>query len=53
MDEGVRVGSGLKFCTNAFLTEDIEILAIALKRRYNITTTIQCAGAQDQYNLYI
>ena len=27
MDDGAKVGKGLKFCTNGFLKEDIEILA--------------------------
>jgi len=53
MDDGAKVGSGMKFCTNAFLPEDIQLLSDALRTRYGLTTTVQSAGAKDQYNLYV
>lgn len=53
MDDGARVGSGFKFCTNGFLLEDVQILLDGLRNRYGLTSTIQSAGAKDQYYLYI
>jgi len=48
MDDGTKVGKGFKFCTNAFLKEDIQLLSDALKNRYNITSSIQSAGIENQ-----
>jgi len=53
MDDGTKVGSGLKLCTNAFLSEDIKILSEALRDRYGFMSTIQSAGVENQYILYI
>ncbi len=53
MDDGTKVGKGFKFCTNAFLKEDIQLLSDALKNRYNITSSIQSAGIENQWQLYI
>jgi len=48
MDDGGKVGKGLKFCTNAFLKEDLELLSKVLKSKYNLVTTIHSAGAPNQ-----
>jgi hypothetical protein len=48
MDDGTRVGNTLKFCTNEFLKEDILILSNSLKSRYDLNTTIQSAGVENQ-----
>jgi hypothetical protein len=48
MDDGTKVGKGLKFCTNGFLKEDIELLSTVLKSKYNLVTTIHSAGTPHQ-----
>ncbi len=53
MDDGTRVGNTLKFCTNEFLKEDILILSNSLKSRYDLNTTIQSAGVENQWVLYV
>jgi len=48
MDDGIRVGNTLKFCTNGFFKEDIQILSKALKSKYDLNTTIQRASVENQ-----
>lgn len=53
MDDGSRVGSGLKLCTNSFSFEDITGLTLVLKELYGIISSVQSAGVPNQYILYI
>lgn len=53
MDDGARVGSGLKLCTNSFTFVDCNRLAIVLYDLYNIKATVQSAGAPSQYHIYV
>jgi hypothetical protein len=53
MDDGAKVGKGLKFSTNSYSYNDCLILAKALYDNFNLKVTIQLAGVKDQYILYI
>jgi hypothetical protein len=53
MDDGGKVGSGLKLATNNFKLEEIKILIKILKNKFNIYSTYQKTGVKDQYHIYI
>jgi hypothetical protein len=53
MDDGAKVGQGLKFCTNSFSYNDCLLLIKALNSNFNIKASIQSAGKRDQYIIYI
>lgn len=53
MDDGARVGSGLKLCTNSFTFEDTTHLTLVLKDLYGIISSVQSAGFPNQYVIYI
>ena len=53
MDDGAKVGQGLKFCTNSFSYNDCLILVKALNCNFNIKASIQSAGIKNQYIIYI
>ena len=53
MDDGAKVGKGLKFCTNSFSYNECLILIKALNDNFNIKSSVQLAGAKDQYIIYI
>jgi ubiquinol-cytochrome c reductase cytochrome b subunit len=53
MDDGAKVGSGLKFATNSYIHNDCKILVKVLKDNFNLKASIQSAGAKDQYIIYI
>lgn len=53
MDDGSRVGKAFKFSTNSFSYNDCMILSKALLERYHIKTSIQSAGKENQYVLYV
>lgn len=53
MDDGRRVGYGLKLCTNSFSFEDVTRLALVLKQLYNIKASVQSRGGVNQYHLYV
>lgn len=53
MDDGARVGNGLKLCTNSFTFEDCTRLCAVLGTLYGIRATVQSAGAPGQYHVYI
>jgi len=53
MDDGAKVGSGLKFATNSYTHNDCKILVKVLKDNFNLKASIQSAGAKDQYIIYI
>lgn len=53
MDDGSKVGKGLKFSTNSFTYKDCLVLVNALSDIFSIKSSIQGAGAKDQYIIYI
>lgn len=53
MDDGARVKSGLKLCTNSFTYQDCRRLSNILFDKYELKTTVQSAGVTNQYHIYI
>ena len=53
MDDGGRVGKGLKFATNSFSYEDCLLLSNVLFDKYNLRTSVQSAGVENQYIIYV
>jgi hypothetical protein len=53
MDDGGRVGSGLKLSTNSFTFEDCTRLTVVLSQLYGIKSSVQSAGVPGQHCLYI
>jgi len=57
MDDGSKVSSGLKFCTNSFIYEDCFKLSLILFKLYGLKTSIHSAGSSKkvgtQYNIYV
>lgn len=53
MDDGGRVGKGLKFSTNCFSYEDCLLLSNVLFDKYNLRTSVQSAGIENQYIIYV
>ena len=53
MDDGARVGSGLKLSTNSFTFEDATRLVLVLNRLYGLKCSVQSAGHLNQYIIYI
>jgi hypothetical protein len=53
MDDGAKVGKGLKFSSNSFTYNECLILIKALNDNFNLKATIQSAGSKDQYIIYI
>ena len=53
MDDGAKVGKGLKFSTNSFTYNECLILIKALNDNFKIKASIQSAGSNNQYIIYI
>lgn len=53
MDDGGRVGQGLKWATNQFPYEYCLLLCNALHTKYGVRTSVQSAGVSDQYVIYV
>jgi ubiquinol-cytochrome c reductase cytochrome b subunit len=53
IDDGRRVGSGLKFCTNCFTFQDCTRLSLSLSNLYDIKSTVQSRGVPNQYIIYV
>jgi len=53
MDDGAKVGKGLKFTTNSFTYNECLILIKALNDNFNVKASIQLAGNKNQYIIYI
>lgn len=53
MDDGAKVGKGLKFSTNSFTYEECIYLVEVLYTNFNLKASVQSAGAKDQYIIYI
>nr|YP_008475198.1 hypothetical protein [Wickerhamomyces mucosus]AGS44518.1 hypothetical protein [Wickerhamomyces mucosus] len=52
-DDGGKVSKGLKLATNSFTLEDTKFLANLLSKKYKLKTSVQSAGAPNQYIIYI
>jgi len=53
MDEGGRLGQGLKLATNSFTFTDTTGLAQVLHEWYGLKVVVQSAGVPNQYILYV
>ncbi|KAG0687094.1 hypothetical protein C6P40_002885 [Pichia californica] len=53
MEDGGKVGSGLKLATNSFKYSDVLYLKDVLQKKYNLKVSIQKTGKENQYNIYI
>lgn len=53
MDDGAKVGKGLKLSTNNFTYDELLLLTNVLKYKYNLTCSIQSTGTKFQYHIYI
>lgn len=53
MDDGGRVGHGLKFCTNSFTFADCTRLVSVMYEKYGVKATVQSAGVPNQHVIYV
>lgn len=53
MDDGGKIGKGLKLATNNFTLNEVKQLISILDFKYNIKSNIHKTGAIDKYNIYI
>jgi hypothetical protein len=54
MDDGTSLkNKGIRFSTNSFTLKEIQYLALILKTKYNLESTIHKSGLNNQYNIYI
>lgn len=53
MDDGGKLGQGLKLATNSFSYSDCLFLIKVLNDNFNIKSTVQKAGVPNQYHIYI
>jgi ubiquinol-cytochrome c reductase cytochrome b subunit len=53
MDDGGKLGSGLKLSTNAFSYENCMLLTKVLFEKFNIKSSIQSTGIENQFHIYI
>ncbi|RYE15720.1 MAG: hypothetical protein EOP34_02055 [Rickettsiales bacterium] len=53
MDDGTQSGKGLKLCTNCFTKTEVQTLCDVLGEIYNLKATVNSAGVEHQYVIYI
>ena len=53
MDDGAKVSKGLKFCTNCYSYSDCLFLVQVLHLNFKLKSSVQSAGATNQYVIYI
>lgn len=53
MDDGGRMGYGLKLATNCFTYNDCVFLSNTLAELYGIKSSVQNAGVPNQYHIYV
>jgi len=53
MDDGSKVGSGLKLSTNSFSYSNCILLVKILFDKFNLKASVQSAGKLNQYHVYI
>jgi LAGLIDADG DNA endonuclease family len=53
MDDGTYTGAGIKLYTNAYTLEEVKLLITALKKNFNINSTIHNDNIEKkQYSIY-
>jgi ubiquinol-cytochrome c reductase cytochrome b subunit len=52
-DDGGKVSKGVKFSTNCFTYEEIQLLCDVLYEKYKIKASVNSAGYLNQYIIYI
>lgn len=53
MDDGGRVGQGIRLSTQNYIKQDLFILQDALVLNWHIKTKLHKTGVKDQYVIYI
>lgn len=53
MDDGTKVGKGIKLCTNSYTYEEVNFLCNILLKKYNLKSTPNKTGVKNQYVIYI
>lgn len=53
MDDGGKISSGLKLCTNSFTLKEVKFLSKYLDDMYSLDTSIHKTGVINQYVIYI
>jgi hypothetical protein len=53
MDDGRKLGQGLKLSTNSFSFSDCNFLVKVLFENFNIKASVQSAGSFNQFHIYI
>jgi hypothetical protein len=53
MDGGSKVSKGLKLSTNSFTYNDCLTLISVLSDNFNLKASLQSAGSENQYLVYI
>jgi ubiquinol-cytochrome c reductase cytochrome b subunit len=53
MDDGSKVSKGLKLSCNAFTYSECVLLVKVLNDNFGLKSTVQSAGADNQYHIYI
>ena len=53
MDDGSKIGKSIKFSTNSFTYLECQNLVIALGKNFELKASIQSAGTDNQYIIYI
>lgn len=53
MDDGGKVGKGLKLSTNSFTFDECVLLVKVLFDKYSIKSSVQSAGSENQYIIYV
>lgn len=53
MDDGSKLGQGVKIATNFFSKEEVELLSLIIKKKFNIETSVHIAGKGKGFTLYI
>jgi ubiquinol-cytochrome c reductase cytochrome b subunit len=53
MDNGSKSSKGFKFFTNSFTLKDCQFLSKVLHDNFNLKSSVQSAGAPNQYVIYI
>lgn len=51
--DGVRVGKGIKLCTNSFTYQDCTRLTQVIHSQYNVKSSVQSAGTPGQHHIVI
>nr|YP_010714076.1 hypothetical protein P2X57_mgp26 [Fuscoporia gilva]WDD39639.1 hypothetical protein [Fuscoporia gilva] len=53
MEDGSKLGSGVRIATNNFTLEEVQFLCDVLYKKYNLTATAHVGGKNNSYVLYI